>query len=216
MVKKHTAITVACLLGCAGLLAFVGEGSQTQSGRLPVAALHGTDAFVGPRLSPVEEALLRPGRLEPLPPEMIDSETLWLARAIYSETKRPQEQLLVAWVVRNRVETRYRGKSTYESVILDPYQFSAFLPDNTKRPYYAGLTARSQAPGWQRALRIALAVRTLDGMYRPFPEQVRHFFSERSMADGGAPEWARQASPVHLKAPYEVDARRFRFFSDVS
>ena len=81
---------------------------------------------------------------------------------------------------------------------------------------FGALPARSQAPGWQRALRIALAVRTLDGMYRPFPEQVRHFFSERSMADGGAPEWARQASPVHLKAPYEVDARRFRFFADVS
>ncbi len=46
-------------------------------------------------------------RLPVLPPQelkKIDNETLWLARCIYSETKRPEEQELVAWVVRNRVE----------------------------------------------------------------------------------------------------------------
>lgn len=214
MVKKHTAILVACLLGCAGLLAF--SSNENQSRHLPITGTSDVMGFSGPKLSPLEEALLRPSRLEPLAPEMIDTETLWLARAIYSESKRPNEQLLVAWVVRNRVETRYRGKSTYEGVILDPYQFSAFLPQNVKRPYYTGLTARSHAPGWQHALRIALAVRTLDDMYRPFPVKTRHFFSERSMEDGGAPEWARQAVQVSLDGPYVVDSRRFRFFADVS
>ena len=64
------------------------------------------------RLSnPFTEAMRNPRKLTPLPPEMIDNETLWLARAIFSETKRPEEQILVAWVIRNRVETGYRGNA---------------------------------------------------------------------------------------------------------
>lgn len=216
MVKKHTALMMACLLGCAGVFAFATDQPGSRTRHLPLTVQFGPDRFVGPRLSPIEEALLRPSRLAPLPPDMIDSETLWLARAIYSETKRPDEQMLVAWVVRNRVETRYRGKSTYQGVVLDPYQFSAFLPGNVKRPYYAGLTPSSQAPGWQYALRIAHAVRSLDPIYRPFPAGTRHFFSERSMVHRNAPGWADNATPVRLERPYEVDARRFRFFADVS
>lgn len=216
MVKKHTALLAACLLGCAGILAFVSDRVTPMEQADPMDDHPVVDLSIGPRLSPLEQALLRPSRLEPLPPDRIDSETLWLARAIYSETKRPQEQLLVAWVVRNRVETGYRGKRTYRDVILDPYQFSAFLPDNAKRPYYAGLAADSRAPGWQQALRIAYTVRTLDPIYRPFSTDTRHFFSERSMQNGGAPTWARNATPVSLEGPYRVEARRFRFFSGVS
>lgn len=48
-----------------------------------------------------------------------EDEILWLARTIFSETKRPHEQELVAWVVRNRVETGYRGNATYEAAVLD-------------------------------------------------------------------------------------------------
>ncbi|WP_240332831.1 hypothetical protein [Salinibacter ruber] len=50
------------------------------------------------------------------PPLNLEGPTLWLARAIYSETKLPHEQELVAWVVRNRVETAYRGRRTYRAV----------------------------------------------------------------------------------------------------
>src|SRR5690554_6111993 len=103
-------------------------------------------------------------RLPVLPPQelkKIDNETLWLARCIYSETKRPEEQELVAWVVRNRVETRFRGKSTYQEAVLDPYQFSAFIEGTSTRRFYSNLTPMSKYPGWQRALAIAYAVRTL-------------------------------------------------------
>ena len=216
MVKKHTTLMVACLLGCAGILAFVIDPMGGRSAESPLSDHPVIDLTIGPRLSPVEEALLRPSRMTPLPPEKIDSETLWLARAIYSETKRPQEQLLVAWVVRNRVETRYRGKSTYQDVVLDPYQFSAFLPDNAKRPYYAGLTASSKAPGWQQALRIAHTVRALDPVYRPFTVDTRHFFSQQSMDEGQTPVWAHQARQVTLNGDYRVENRRFQFFSGVS
>ncbi len=73
--------------------------------------------------SPREES----SALLPAPADL-EEPTLWLARAIYSETKLPHEQELVAWVVRNRVETAYRGRRTYRAVVLDPYQFSAFQP----------------------------------------------------------------------------------------
>jgi len=164
----------------------------------------------------IQEALKNPQRLHPLPPEKIDSETLWLARVIYSESKRPEEQELVAWVVRNRVETRYRGKSTYRTVILDPYQFSAFLRTGHQRPFYLQLNAASRTPGWQRALSIAYYVRKADESMRPFSLRTRHFYSERSMMLRSTPPWATGSNPVSLNPKYKVDSRRFLFFEGIA
>lgn len=171
----------------------------------------------GPKLTPIEEALHNPRKFKPLSPDQIDSETLWLARVIYSETKRADEQVLVAWVVRNRVESRYRGKATYEGVVLDPWQFSAFQPDNEKRPFYAGLNASSRVPGWQTALNIAYNVRRADHRHRPFSPSTRHFYSQRSMTDAVSPHWAEGMAPVEIGYhSIQIDERRFRFFEDVS
>ncbi len=169
------------------------------------------------KLNPIEEALLNPKRLAPLPPEQIDVETLWLARVIFSESKRIEEQALVAWVVRNRVESRYRGKRSYESVALDPYQFSAFSDSSTKRSYYTNLTASSKYPGWQAALSVAYVVRHADATHRPFSKETRHFYSERSLGDHLAPKWASGQKPVViLYETVELDHRRFRFFEGIS
>lgn len=217
MVRKHAAFVAAGLLSFAGVLAFVLELSGKPGDRLWIEDhLVADSVLLAPKLTPMEMALLYPRKLAPLPPEKIDTETLWLARAIYSETKRPEEQLLVAWVVRNRVETAYRGKRTYRDVVLDPYQFSAFLPDYHKRPYYAGLSALSSAPGWQKALRIAYTVRSLDPIYRPFSVETRHFFSERSMPEGQTPAWARDILPVNPERAFDIDEQRFRFFEGIS
>ena len=99
-----------------------------------------------------------PVDIDPVPAysaAMVGEDILWLARCIYSETKRAHEQELVAWVVRNRVETRYRGQGTYRGVVLDPYQFSAFNPGSRKRRLFMSLTPASDAQGWQSALRVA-------------------------------------------------------------
>ena len=149
-------------------------------------------------------------------PDQIETETLWLARCIYSESKQPREQELIAWVIRNRVETNYRGNHTYRETVLDPYQFSAFNPGNPKRGYFTGLNAHSDAEGWERALAIAEHVRNADESQRPFARGTRHFYSERSMAGGRQPNWARGERPVRPDRPYEIDAERFRFYSDVS
>lgn len=151
-----------------------------------------------------------------LPPELIDSETLWLARCIYSETKRPEEQELVAWVVRNRVETGYRGKGSYRSVVLDPYQFSAFNPNSRKRYHYMNLTPESQARGWREALKIAHHVRFSKVAQRPFSAKTRHFYSERSMRGRRHPGWAKGKRPVQPERSYNISAQRFRFFSGIA
>ena len=146
----------------------------------------------------------------------IDGATLWLARCIYSETKVPHEQELIAWVVRNRVETDFRGQSTYQGVVLDPYQFSAFNPNAPKRSFYTGLTPETQLAGWQRALRIAHYVRHADPAYRPFSIKTRHFFSEMSMPGNRFPYWVKQREHVSPGWDYTVDQRRFRFYEKVS
>lgn len=143
----------------------------------------------------------------------IKDDVLWLARCIYSETKRPHEQELVAWVVRNRVETGYRGASTYREAVLDPWQFSAFNRNSPKRTHYSRLSLESKASGWQTALYIAYDVLNAPAYERPFPVETRHFYSERSMVGRSQPRWAVGKRPVSLDR--EVDPRRFRFYSEI-
>ncbi len=149
-----------------------------------------------------------------LRPELIENETLWLARAVYSESKKPEEQELVAWTIRNRVETRYRGRSSYRSVVLDPYQFSAFNPNHPRRSFYINLSPTSQAEGWQRALSIAFHVRHAPEDLRPFAKETRHFYSERSMVGRAHPQWAYNLDPVQPER-HRIDERRFRFLAGV-
>jgi hypothetical protein len=156
-----------------------------------------------------------PEALAPVPASQIDEETLWLARCIISETNRPVEQELVAWVIRNRVENNYRGAYSYEQAVLDPYQFSAFNPGSSVRRKFTGLTATSDYPGFQRALAIAHYVRSAPADARPFEAKTHHFYSERSMVGGHAPAWARGEQPVSIDRTVEIQEERFRFYADL-
>lgn len=194
------------LFGKASATAFVPAETEAVE---PVAEELDVDANL------IREVLQNPRKVTPLPPEKIDSETLWLARAIYSETKRPEEMELVAWVVRNRVETRYRGKTSYQAAVLDPFQFRAFNPGDRKRTFYSGLTTKSKAPGFDNALRIAYSVKNADPSYRPFSKSTRHFYSERSMVGVKHPNWAAGGTKVSPQRTFELDEHRFRFFEGV-
>lgn len=147
--------------------------------------------------------------------DAVTDDVLWLARCIYSETKRAEEQELVAWVIRNRVETGYRGVTTYEGTVLDPYQFSAFNPGSPKRRLYTSLAPSTDSPAFVQALEIAHTVYHADASERPFPKRTRHFYSERSMIGGRAPNWSTGHAPVNPTG-YRVDPRRFRFYSGVA
>ncbi len=154
-------------------------------------------------------------KMTPLPVQEIDTETLWLARGIYSETKDAQEQELVAWTIRNRVETGYRGNETYKDAVLDPYQFSAFIAGTRTRALYSSLQADSDESGFVNAVAIAKQVKEADASERPFSGTTRHFYSEQSMKGGKAPNWAAGKAPVKPVRPMELDAKRFRFYENV-
>ena len=151
----------------------------------------------------------------PFSQDDVSEDVLWLARCIYSETKRPEEQELVAWVIRNRVETGYRGQNTYDGAVLDPYQFSAFNPGSAKRRLYTTLDTESDAAGWQKALRVAHKVYYSPASERPFPAETRHFYSERSMVGGKTPAWANGKTPVQ-PVRFKPDPKRFRFYSSIA
>lgn len=143
----------------------------------------------------------------------IDPETLWLARCIYSESDRPHEQELVAWVVRNRVATGHRGQRSYRDVVLDPKQFSAFNDGAPRRGFYTSLQPDDRSPGWRRALLIASYVRRAPWSQRPFEINVQHFYSEVSMVGRRHPTWAAGKVPVRPNRAFELDPFRFRFLA---
>ncbi len=151
-------------------------------------------------------------QIRELPPRALD-EVVWLARCIYSESNRSHEQQLVAWVVRNRVETEFRG-DTYRDVVLNPAQFSAFNTPNPRRRRILNLTLDSHTPGWRQALKTAYQVYRAPDEQRPFPETTRHFYSPISMSTDRPPQWTDNHSPIP-SASLGVLPQRFQFYDGV-
>ena len=169
-----------------------------------------------PTVLEVRRALLSPYAIKPLSPAHITPDILWMARAMYSESKRPREQELVAWVIRNRLDSGYLGAESIQDVVLSPFQFSAFNPGRPQAAFHAGLDVFFDEPGWQRTLALAYFVTHADHSLRPFGPTVRHFHSPQSMPeDKTAPEWMAGLEPVQPTRAFELDAERFCFFADV-
>ena len=211
---------VALFIVLAGVVSFNGTIFPTQSASMvpsveETAAMATTESAEAAESAESGMALVHPAELEPVPAEQVSSKALWLARCIYSETKRAEEQELVAWSIRNRVETSYRGESTYKGVVLDPYQFSAFNPGSRKRSYLMNLSPSDEAKGWQQALAIADRVIASPEAHRPFSIDTRHYYSRRSMPGGSQPNWARGEEPTQSDRDYEIAADRFRFYAGI-
>ncbi len=151
-------------------------------------------------------------RLKALKPHE-QEDVLWLARCVLSESNRADEQRYVAWVVRNRVETGYRGTS-YREVVLEPYQFSAFNEPSERRRYLTGLGENTRGDkAWRSVLGIALDVYAAPASERPFSIETRHFYSPVSMPGKSTPRWAKGRAPVALAT--HIDDDRFRFYENV-
>lgn len=149
-------------------------------------------------------------------PVEVREDVLWLARCIYAETNRPFEQELVAWVVRNRRDTRFAGWDTYKKVVLAPLQFSPFNHNSPRNKYFRWLPVDAAPPGWKEALLIAVYVDKAPAQERPFSAETRHFYSPVSMPGGYAPHWARGESPVAVDRNRQPSPRRFRFFENLN
>ena len=118
MIKKSNTlrISVAFVFCFVFVSAFRMDGVREPAPTTPAPDRNVVSPEVHP-LNTLAKSLSQSASRPRLPLEKIDSETLWLARAIFSETKRVDEQILVAWVIRNRVDTGFRGKRLLRAVL---------------------------------------------------------------------------------------------------
>lgn len=163
---------------------------------------------------------------------MKEENILWLARCLFTETYRADEQIYVGWCIRNRVETGYKGTS-YEGVVLSPYQFSAFNPNFRRRQENMTRPVNFNDKTWRTSLASAEIVVEAAPEDNPFiaagsanPTLVRHYFSPVSMLPGKytlrvdpntnygmqfVPNWFEPSKEVMTP----VTGRRFRFFERI-
>jgi len=148
----------------------------------------------------------------PLDDAQESREILWLARAVYSETKREDEQVLIAWVIRNRVESESFPDS-YEGVVLDPGQFSGL--QHTDKNYVLNISRMYEdtGTGWDTALRVARDVFYADGILRPIGRNVTHFYSPNAVSF--VPKWAEGSEPERIVRDREKNYIRFAFHADI-
>lgn len=148
---------------------------------------------------------------DPKSPEA--TEVLWLARILYSESKVREEQIVVAWVVRNRVESSYKGADSFKDVALSPAQFSGLWPSD--KQYKLNITRSYDTKGdkaWDQALAVAQAVYFADEALSPISDTVRHFYSPAAVLRD--PHWAEGQKPA-LVMRNNDGAVRFAFYDSV-
>src|SRR3989338_6592498 len=140
-------------------------------------------------------------------------DVLWLARILYSESKVREEQIIVAWVVRNRVESGYRGAESYKDVALSPAQFSGLWPVDSQ--YKLNISRNYKTKGdkaWDQAMAIAQAVYLAPETLRPIAETVRNFYSPIAVTRD--PHWVSGMKPS-LVLRNDEGAVRFAFYDGV-
>lgn len=135
---------------------------------------------------------------DPIP----DPEDICLAQAVYSESKRPHEQLAVAWTIRNRVESD-RYPDSYCDVVHQPYQYSG-MP-----------TSPTTGRAWKDARTIARAVRISDPVLDTCPSAT-HFWSPNVYVAGKIrwPYWAEGIADCVIRDKGTKNLR-FAFYSNV-
>lgn len=119
-------------------------------------------------------------------PERMPSREL-LARTIWGEARGESYEgmLAVGEVMMNRLRTNYRGKRTIQDVILDPYQFSAWLASDPNRSLMlaVGFAAARFSQAWKAAGEV------LDGARVLGADDWRHYYNP----DVASPSWAKTA-----------------------
>jgi len=139
-------------------------------------------------------------------------EILWLARIMYSETKRASEQELIGWVVRNRVDTGYTGR-TYEDVAKHSAQFSGLHPYDNRYEHNISRWYASEGQSWQGALKLAKEVYFADDSERPLALTTRHFYSPEAVTR--TPAWAKNQQAVQVIKDPETNRVRFALYDKV-
>ncbi len=124
----------------------------------------------------------------------------YLAKTIYGEARGEsiEAKYWVAWVIRNRVDARWRGQKTYESVVTDPYQFSCWNENDVNRPKLDN----PKGIAWNECWEIAVSVYTAPAFFNPIP-RVFHYH-DTSISP---PSWTEKLMLVTFP-----EARKFKFW----
>jgi len=161
----------------------------------------------------------------------VEDEIFVFACGLYHESDRENERKVVAWVIRNRVEKRYLGNSTYRSTISHDNQFPdftgsqkrllslSFCSDIRNTPL-AEASARDQIRNrsFLDALALAQDVYTAREEENPVPGAL-WFFSPISMRNEKGkldssivPKWVKKHKPLDLPG---IDPKRLLVFKDI-
>ena len=124
------------------------------------------------------------------------SEVWYLAATIWAEARGEGRRAmeLVAWVVRNRVQS-VRYPNTYREVVTQRAQFSCWLPGDPNRAKMSDPLGQgsADAEAWYAALSIAQAVMDAPESSNPIPG-VLHYHDTSIEA----PAWGRAMEPVRF------------------
>lgn len=138
------------------------------------------------------------------------SEADWLALCLASESNLPHEWPLIGWVIRNRVHSS-RFPNTYQSVILQPSQFSYFnsFKGSSEEIFSKALSGYAgKIFSGRDAISCALAIISAASWQAPFGPDVLHYWSPISMVPKGSlPSWAKQAKRTFTLSG--IDPERF-------
>mgnify|MGYP002761283547 FL=1 len=123
-------------------------------------------------------------------------EAQWIARAVYSESKKFSNYEYIAWTIRNRMASE-RYPDNARSVVLQEDQFSAFRNPEKREKLLKMKYPETKNTYFRRAYRIALYVLNSDRSVNPMPE-VTHFYMEDTMKRAYGverPSWAEGRDP---------------------
>lgn len=210
--KEDIPILMPAISGLNKLLENEGRAKLTRTLTLILLALSITAsllAFQAP-LAISESDIVNEKVLDERKQALYEEDVLWFARLIYSETKNPDEQIYIAWVARNRVDTGFRGNS-YKEVALSSGQFSGLNTFDHNYSHNINLDYGDRVSGWDTAVEIAKIVYDAPEEFRPFPKTVRHFYSPTVIAK---PSWAYGQAPVK-EITNDWGGIRFAFYEGI-
>jgi len=132
--------------------------------------------------------------------EKIHNESLWIARVLLSEDTRRKPWIMMASIVKNRVDTEHRRKTNVWSVIHDKRQFSAVTGESWNR--YKKLTLDSNNSHFNESYDIARNVLVM-GVPNRY-EGITHAYYPSTMTgvygyNKSYPTWDTPNNPMDMR-----------------
>ncbi len=144
---------------------------------------------------------------EPATPASADQDTVTLAKTLWGEARGEDKPGMeaVAAVIINRLNSRYRGRTSASAVCTDPFQFSCW---NTSDPNRAKLARIDSQPDDDFRTALEISQRALAGGLSDPTFGARHYVSTLLPA-ALRPDWLRDKRPCRVIGHHE-------FYNDIA